>query len=209
LGVQPSLRAAKFVQLLKPLKQSALKSAILDIHNWLAIANSSAQVRLEPMIVPPASADSDEGKIITAALSILVAEDHPVSSKVVCRMLTTLNHKVEAAWNGAEAVQKVGANKYDLVLMDMQMPEMDGLDASRVICARYPDTRPHICGLTANATPADRQRCLEAGMDWYLAKPINFKALKEVLRTCCMVRQEKGILTLPPIMGLRSAEQSN
>ena len=111
-------------------------------------------------------------------------------------MLSLLKHKVEVAWNGAEAVAAVAVKQYDLILMDMQMPQMDGLDATRMICSRWPEVRPHICGLTANATPHDRHRCMDAGMDYYLSKPVNLASLKNVLQTVGHLRAQQGRLCL-------------
>jgi signal transduction histidine kinase/CheY-like chemotaxis protein/putative methionine-R-sulfoxide reductase with GAF domain len=118
-------------------------------------------------------------------LRILLAEDIVVNQKLALRLLQQMGYRADVASNGLEAVQSVERQTYDLVLMDVQMPEMDGLEASRQICARWPrGQRPTIIAMTANAMQGDREMCLEAGMDDYVSKPIRpdelVKALKKV-----------------------------
>ena len=107
-------------------------------------------------------------------LSILAAEDNPTNREVIKLVLRNLGYTVDLVENGAEAVIAVKNKKYDLLLLDMQMPVMDGLTAAREICRLIPDPaqRLKIVALTANALPSDRQNCLDAGMDAYLTKPI-------------------------------------
>lgn len=116
------------------------------------------------------------------ALSILLAEDNVVNQMVASGMLTKAGHAVDIANNGAEAVERVAAKSYDLVLMDVQMPEMDGLEATRVIRAGpAPGRDVPIIALTANAMASDRELCLAAGMDGYMSKPIDFPALSRLI----------------------------
>ena len=112
-------------------------------------------------------------------MRILLAEDNPVNQKVAQRMLERLGHQVTLANNGREAVEALEANSFDLVLMDVQMPEMDGLEATRKIRAMQ-STRPRvpIVALTAHAMDSHQEECLAAGMDSFLTKPILFDALK-------------------------------
>ena len=107
-------------------------------------------------------------------LSILAAEDNPTNREVIKLVLRYLGYCVDLVENGAEAVAAVQSKKYDLLLLDMQMPVMDGISAAREICRLIPDPaqRLKIVALTANALPGDRERCLAAGMDAYLTKPI-------------------------------------
>ena len=108
------------------------------------------------------------------SLMVLLAEDNPVNQKLVTTLLEKRGHRVVLAGNGREAVAALEAGTFDLVLMDMQMPEMDGLEATRLIRAREASVGGHIpiIAMTANAMAGDRERCLEAGMDAYVSKPI-------------------------------------
>ena len=96
-----------------------------------------------------------------------------------------MGYRADVAANGIEAIQAVERQPYDVILMDVQMPEMDGLEATRQICARWPrDERPHIIAMTANAMQGDRELCLAAGMDDYLSKPIRVNELVQALARC-------------------------
>jgi PAS domain S-box-containing protein len=116
------------------------------------------------------------------ALRVLVAEDHPINQRVVTRLLQHLGHHADVADNGAQAIERASRQHYDVVLMDIQMPEIDGLQAARAIVRRRgPQGLPRIIAMTANAMPGDREACLEAGMDGYLAKPIELRDLADAL----------------------------
>ena len=118
-------------------------------------------------------------------LRILMAEDNLVNQKVTLRLLQRLGYTADVAANGHEALQALERAVYDVVLMDIQMPVMNGLEATRQICARYDVAgRPRIIAVTANAMTGDRERCLEAGMDDYLSKPVRLEVLDEALRRC-------------------------
>ena len=112
---------------------------------------------------------------------ILVAEDNPVNAMVLQHMLDTLGLSADHVGNGLEAVEAVQQVPYDLVLMDMLMPELDGLQATLRIRALPLPRQPHIAALTANALPEDRARCLEAGMDGFLSKPLKTEDLESYL----------------------------
>jgi signal transduction histidine kinase/CheY-like chemotaxis protein/HPt (histidine-containing phosphotransfer) domain-containing protein len=116
-------------------------------------------------------------------LRILVAEDNEVNQRVVARMLERMGYQAEIAVTGLEVLRKLRESAYEVVLMDVQMPEMDGLQATREIVKLYPADRPQIIGLTANAMKGDREKCLEVGMDDYLSKPIRIVALQSALKT--------------------------
>ncbi|KAI8588854.1 hypothetical protein BDZ88DRAFT_475825 [Geranomyces variabilis] len=125
---------------------------------------------------------SEEGLQILRAAKILLAEDNPVNQKVAIHMLSRVGIRVEVVENGKEAVEAVFDHKIDLVLMDMQMPVMDGLEATRVIRSSVPPERqPKIIALTANAMIGDRETCLAAGSDNYCTKPIKLDLLLEVM----------------------------
>jgi CheY-like chemotaxis protein len=115
-------------------------------------------------------------------LRILLAEDNKVNQMVAIRMLERAGYRADVATNGLEVLEILRRQKYDLVLMDVQMPEMDGLEATRSICQEWnEDSRPRIIAMTANAMAGDREICLKAGMDDYISKPIRFQELLKVL----------------------------
>jgi signal transduction histidine kinase/ActR/RegA family two-component response regulator len=115
-------------------------------------------------------------------LRILLAEDNVVNQKLALRLLQQMGYRADLAGNGVEAIERIEREPYDVVLMDVQMPEMDGLEASRRITARWPvGQRPHIVAMTANAMQGDREECLAAGMDDYVTKPIRVDALVQAL----------------------------
>jgi CheY-like chemotaxis protein/HPt (histidine-containing phosphotransfer) domain-containing protein len=111
----------------------------------------------------------------------LLAEDNAVNRKLALKLLERMGYTADVACDGVEAVAAVGEGTYDLVLMDVQMPEMDGLEATRSIIERYGPARPRIVALTADAMLVDRKRCLDAGMDDYVTKPIRPAELVEAL----------------------------
>jgi signal transduction histidine kinase/ActR/RegA family two-component response regulator len=115
-------------------------------------------------------------------LRILLAEDNVVNQKLALRLLKQMGYEADLATNGREAIDHVERERYDVILMDVQMPEMDGFEASREIVKRWPDDRPRIVAMTANAMQGDREECLAAGMDDYVTKPIRVDALVEALR---------------------------
>ena len=124
-------------------------------------------------------------------LRILVAEDNVVNQKLALRILQQMGYRADLASNGIEAVESVERQPYDVVLMDVQMPEMDGLEASRRITTKWsPAERPRIVAMTANAMQGDRELCMAAGMDDYITKPIRVDQLVEVLNH---VPARKGI----------------
>ncbi|MCL4134998.1 UNVERIFIED_CONTAM: hypothetical protein GTU68_033083 [Idotea baltica] len=116
-------------------------------------------------------------------LRILAAEDNKVNQKVIHRILQKFGYEVDIAENGIEAVEQANKGIYDLVFMDMQMPKMDGLEATRKIIQMMGDDAPIIVAMTANAMEKDRIACLEAGMKGYISKPIKPKIIeKELIR---------------------------
>jgi CheY-like chemotaxis protein len=116
-------------------------------------------------------------------LTVLLAEDNAVNQKVALRFLERMGYNADAVGNGLEAVNAFQHRNYDLVLMDLQMPEMDGLEASRRIRRTLPaDRQPKIIALTANAMQGDREICLDAGMDDYISKPVKMHEIVAAIR---------------------------
>jgi CheY-like chemotaxis protein/HPt (histidine-containing phosphotransfer) domain-containing protein len=110
-------------------------------------------------------------------------EDNLVNQKVALRMLNRMGYRADVAASGVEAIQALERQDYDLVLMDLQMPEMDGLEATRRIRQRWPRPGgPRIIAMTANAMRGDRELCLAAGMDDYLSKPVKLRALEAAIQ---------------------------
>ena len=138
-----------------------------------------AQTLTAPRTAVPAVAAADPqeptlGRLASRLpLRVLLAEDNPVNRKVAMRLLERLGYEAKSVTNGAEVLQALGEQEYDLVFMDVQMPVMDGLTATRRIRAEIPAGRqPAIVALTANAIAGDSEKCLEAGMDDYVSKPV-------------------------------------
>jgi PAS domain S-box-containing protein len=161
-------------QITKPLKPSQLFDALMSI---LA----------EPTIPVPKPDDTLAGQLDPGLgqrlpLRILLAEDNAVNQKVALRLLERLGYRADVAANGLAALAALQRQPYDVVLMDVQMPEMDGLEASRRIRQNWPTgLRPRIIAMTANAMQGDREKCLAAGMDDYITKPIHTEALVQAL----------------------------
>jgi CheY-like chemotaxis protein len=123
----------------------------------------------------------------TTALNILVAEDNSVNQVLAVRLLEKRGHTVTVVSGGRQALEAVAAQQFDLVLMDVEMPEMDGLQATVAIRAREKSTGQHlpIIAMTAHAMKGDKERCLGAGMDAYVAKPIHTPELFETIESIC------------------------
>ena len=177
-------RAAKefAAYLPKPIKPSSLFNILirtLDLSPTLPEARSLEE-----------GLDREMGRCYP--LRILLAEDNAVNQKIVVRILERLGYRPDVAGNGIEAVQAVLGTPYDVVLMDVQMPELDGLDATRqILHAMKRKRRPRIVAMTANATAEDRQACLSAGMNDYLSKPIAISALIQALQRCAPAPKPK------------------
>jgi signal transduction histidine kinase/CheY-like chemotaxis protein len=142
----------------------------------------------EPLAIPaPKPSDHAITPAKTSSLRILLAEDNPVNQRVATLILQKIGYRADVVANGLEAVNAIARQQYDVVLMDVQMPEMDGLEATRTICQRFgPERRPRIIAMTAHVMAGDRERCMEAGMDDYLNKPIEISAL-----TAALARSER------------------
>ena len=161
--------------LMKPVKHSSLLEAM-----HMALGKRQRQRR------PTSAASLPQAK---HRLRVLLAEDNRVNQLVAVRFLEKVGHAVVVANNGCEALAELARQRFDLVLMDLQMPEMGGLEATAAIRKQEKSTGAHIpiVAMTAHAMQGDRERCLEAGMDAYLTKPIQFDELLETLESAVSV----------------------
>jgi len=168
--------------LAKPLHQSQLFDTLVTLLGHDAGPRAAAPVAAKPKI--------DVTLAQRHPLRILLAEDNVVNQKLALRLLQQMGYRADLASNGIEAIECIARQTYDVVLMDVQMPEMDGLEASRRITVKWkPNERPRVVAMTANAMQGDREECLAAGMDDYVTKPIRIDQLVEALNR---VPERKG-----------------
>jgi GAF domain-containing protein/CheY-like chemotaxis protein len=179
--------------LAKPLRQSQLFDALVSL--------LVREVVSKPGATAPAKPQMDPDMAARHPLRILLAEDNAVNQKLALRLLQQLGYRADLASNGIEAIESIQRQTYDVVLMDVQMPEMDGLEASRRITKSAPvEQRPRIVAMTANAMQGDRELCIAAGMDDYIAKPIRVGELVNAL----MQASARGIEFQPHVTQVRT-----
>lgn len=160
----------------KPLKTQPLIRALRHLAQVRMAEDPSVPTSTAPAAGEPTLAQS-------IPLRLLLVEDNPVNQKVATRFLSRLGYRADIVGNGLEAVKAVEASQYDLVLMDLQMPEMDGFEACRQIRRRLQGrSQPRIVALTANALQGDRELCLAAGMDDYITKPVKLADISAVIQ---------------------------
>ncbi|MFH0823710.1 MAG: response regulator [Pseudomonadota bacterium] len=162
--------------LLKPVKQSELLTAM-----------STALFPAERDAKPATLVTRHSIRESKRKLEILLAEDNPVNQKLASKLLQKMGHTVTIAANGREALSMLETRAFNMVLMDVQMPEMDGFEATHLIREMEKTTGGHlpIVAMTAHAMKGDRERCLDAGMDGYVSKPINQQELFEAIESFC------------------------
>jgi two-component system sensor histidine kinase/response regulator len=179
--------------LLKPIRESDLRGAIAR-----ALAGTPANGGI-PVTTRQALKDQPDS---ADALRILVAEDNPVNQLLLTRLLEKRGHSVKVAGNGRLALECTEECSYDLLFMDVQMPEMDGMEATKVLRDRESKTGTHltVIGVTAHARPEDRERCLQAGMDGYLSKPIRLGELGELLDRLLAERKKQPTSSAIPAL---------
>ena len=175
LGRKEAADSPSAATLAKPLRQSALHDTLMGLLSGGRAAAASTRTAVEkPQL--------DAQLATRRPLRILLAEDNVVNQKLALRLLSQMGYRADLASNGVEAIECVERQTYDVVLMDVQMPEMDGLEASRRITTKHkPGERPRIVAMTANAMQGDREMCLAAGMDDYVTKPIRVHQLIDAL----------------------------
>jgi len=167
------------VQASKPLRHSALFNTLIKLY----------EKQLPTAALAPAPLDLAERN----PLRILVAEDNAVNVKLITILLGRMGYRADVAGNGLEAIQALQRQSYDLILMDVQMPEMDGIEATRRICAEWKNgRRPQIIALSAGVLPEERQHCLDAGMDEFLNKPVVLPQLIAALERCRRLETAQG-----------------
>ena len=171
----------------KPIKPAELYDVLLRQLDTSAAAPSLNALQQQPPIT---------GVQHRRPIHILLAEDNVVNQKVAARMLERLGYRADIVQNGAEAVAALQKENYDVVLMDVHMPEMDGLEATRHIRReRKRGRRPYIIALTAAALPEDEEKCMEAGMDDFITKPVRTPDLNTVLERYRLITEKP----LPPV----------
>ncbi len=158
----------------KPIRPSVLRQTLVNVLGSEAQLQSAAA---KPII------DATLGSRFP--LRILLAEDNAVNQKVALHILKRMGYRADVAANGLEVLEALQQRPYDVILMDVQMPKMDGLEATEKICSQWlPSQRPWIIAMTANALAGDRERCFQAGMDDYISKPVKIEELAEALNRC-------------------------
>jgi two-component system, sensor histidine kinase and response regulator len=169
--------------LLKPIRQSELREAVARV------LGAREQDGAIPLVTRFSLQDAREPDVY---LRVLLVEDNLVNQRLAVRLLEKRGHRVAVAGTGREALLALEKDSYDLVLMDVQMPEMDGLEATAAIRQKEKGTGLHqaVVALTAHAMKGDREKCLAVGMDGYLTKPIRPQELDQLLQTYVARRME-------------------
>ncbi len=156
----------------KPLKPASVHGALVDALGGRRLRRAE-----------PVASALDPSLGASHPLRILLAEDNVVNQKLAVRLLEKMGYRADVVGNGIEAIEALERQPYDLVLTDVQMPELDGIEATRRIVARWARReRPRIVAMTADAMSGDRERCLEAGMDGYITKPIRTEELVAAIK---------------------------
>ena len=174
--------------LTKPTKGSQLYDCLLSV-----IQESRAEPDKRRIVTRFSIAEDKKNK-----MRILVAEDNIPNQKLLFMMLTKMGYKVNIVNNGKEAIESLQHNKYDIVLMDVHMPEMDGFEATRIIREKEKDSDRHIpiIAITADAMSDDKERCIKAGMDDYISKPVYQEKIIEAIKKI-VFNKEEGTVNIP------------
>eukprot|EP00026_Physarum_polycephalum_P006601 Phypoly_transcript_06650.p1 GENE.Phypoly_transcript_06650~~Phypoly_transcript_06650.p1 ORF type:complete len:554 (+),score=78.16 Phypoly_transcript_06650:185-1663(+) len=201
----------------KPIKESTLVACLREV--W-SIFEANSKEKLSPLAHPLVRSNSNShanARLLAKPvllpcspkaapqpiypLNILVVEDNEINQKVVRRVFQHLGYPISMANNGMEALKSIENGMPDMILMDVQMPILDGVQTTKIIREKYPNTWVYIVSMTANAFPEDRQNCLDAGMDDFLTKPLRVEQLQAALHKCHRLKlSSKSIV---PTLGLR------
>ena len=188
---RPPALPSGYLTLTKPIKPRALMATLVQA------VTGEGRVRDDSAPVP-----DDKAPV---PLRILLAEDNDLNQRLALAMLNRLGHEADVVGDGAQVLVAAARKRYDLILMDLQMPILDGLETTRRLIATLSGPRPRIVALTANATSADRDACLAAGMDDYLAKPIELDTLRQALARCQPLPPARSTTGGSPTSGPSSA----
>jgi signal transduction histidine kinase/CheY-like chemotaxis protein len=188
--------------LTKPLRRSSLRDALLSAVRGRRTSNAAQPLATRKLDAPAPP---------RAPLRILLAEDNETNQKLALFQLESLGYRADVVVDGAAVLDALAEAPYDVVLMDVQMPGMDGLSATRAITARWPrEQRPYIIAVTANALTGDRELCLEAGMDDYVSKPITRERLLQALaRVSPPARPERRLTSDATVSSERAGASSS
>ena len=171
------------VTVYKPVRPAQLLDALCRAMN--------VQVQNEKKAPPTPTLDPNLARRLP--LRLLLADDNPINQKVGLSILHKLGYRADLANNGLEVLKALDQKPYDVLFLDVQMPEMDGLEAARKICERWPaEKRPRIIAMTGNALMGDREKCLAAGMDDYISKPVRIAELQTALERWGPLRARKS-----------------
>jgi len=156
----------------KPIKQSQLYNIIMNV--TMKNAPEIYEEQRAPVL--------DKGLSITHPLKILIAEDNIINQKLIIRILAQLGYKADVVGNGLEVIETLKRQRYDMIFMDIQMPDMDGIEATKYIIKNLKsEERPNIIAMTANVMHGDREKCINAGMDDYIGKPVLIDDVQKII----------------------------
>jgi CheY-like chemotaxis protein/HPt (histidine-containing phosphotransfer) domain-containing protein len=172
IGNSDGINFAAF--LTKPIKISQIHDVLTGLFGGTIVSSGTTAVKSE----------IDRTLAQRVPLRILLAEDNAVNQKVAVHILERMGYRVDVAANGIEVLRALDRQPYDVILMDMHMPEMDGIEATRQIRYRDSSVNPRIIAMTANAMKEDREKCLLAGMDDFITKPVAIEELQKALERC-------------------------
>jgi CheY-like chemotaxis protein/HPt (histidine-containing phosphotransfer) domain-containing protein len=179
----------------KPIRQAQLQNMLIetlgsDSSNEVTQANRQTRPEINVEKIPK----RDISKNIP--LKVLVAEDNMINQKLITKILSQLGFHADVVGNGIEAIEELKRVRYDIVFMDVQMPEMDGIEATRYIVQNWKsDERPFIIAMTANVMQGDKEKCLNAGMDDYLSKPVIIDDVQKIIEKWVELIKQKKLVS--------------